>query len=63
MIPLFAHGSHWITLVHREIDAKVYFFYDDDLNQRNTEDNIKNPIYHHTSHAFLPTRCPVDQLP
>jgi hypothetical protein len=54
MIPLFVDNNHWIALVHREINSKVFFFYSDDMNQRNNEDNIKNLIFNHTDMTFCP---------
>lgn len=54
MIPLFHDGTHWIGLVRREINNRVYFLYSDDMNQRNTEDNIRQIIYTQTDHIFCP---------
>lgn len=54
MIPLFVNGSHWVALVRRELQSKVYFFYSDDMNQSNTEEDIKTLIFHHTDKDFCP---------
>lgn len=54
MIPLFIQGIHWVALVRREINGRVFFFYSDDMNQTNVETNVKQTIYTHTDHTFCP---------
>jgi hypothetical protein len=54
MIPLFVADTHWVALVRREIEHTVTFFYSDDMNQRNTEHDIKRIIYEKTDTQFCP---------
>lgn len=44
LIPSFIHNNHWVALVRREIRQRVYFLYSDDLNNTNTEKEIKSLI-------------------
>jgi len=41
IIPCFIHGCHWVIVVRREIIGEVRFLYADDLNNPNTEGEIK----------------------
>ena len=41
IIPCFIHGCHWVIVVRREILGEVRFLYADDLNNPNTEGEIK----------------------
>jgi hypothetical protein len=55
MIPIFINGNHWVALVRREFDGRVYFYYSDDMNQRSTETEVKHFIYNHTDQDFRPS--------
>jgi hypothetical protein len=55
MIPIFINDNHWVALVRREFDGRVYFYYSDDMNQRSTEAEVKHFIYNHTDQDFCPS--------
>jgi hypothetical protein len=54
MIPLFVADTHWVALVRHETEHTVTFYYSDDMNQRNTEHDIKCIIYEKTDTQFCP---------
>lgn len=54
LIPIFVNGCHWIALARRELNNRVHFFYNDDMNNPNTEADIKELIQHKTSPEFCP---------
>jgi hypothetical protein len=54
LIPIFVNGCHWIALARREFNKRVHFFYNDDMNNPNTETDIKDLIQHKTSPEFCP---------
>jgi hypothetical protein len=41
-IPLHVDSSHWIILVQRVINNRVFFFYCDDLNNKKHESHIRD---------------------
>jgi hypothetical protein len=55
LLPTFINNCHWIALARREIDQQVYFLYCDDMNNKNTENDLKNFIQHRTCLEFYPT--------
>jgi hypothetical protein len=62
ILPCFVDGCHWVIVVRREIEGHVKFYYADDLNNGNTETDIKNLLSNNTSQEFYPpsaswTRC------
>jgi len=54
LIPCHVNGNHWVALVRRIIDGKVYFYYADDLNNPVTEKNIKELLQTTTDQSFFP---------
>ncbi len=54
MLPTFFNDSHWLALVRREINDSVLFIYADDMNNSNTEQEIKNLITTQTNSDFCP---------
>jgi hypothetical protein len=54
MIPSFINDSHWIALVRREINHIVTFLYADDMNNHDTEREIKHLITSRTNELFCP---------
>lgn len=54
LIPFYIHESHWVAIVRRYINGKIYFFYSDDLNSSSTYDSIRltlstsntSPLFH-----------------
>lgn len=55
LISAFVNDCHWIAITRREIDERVYFLYNDDMNNPNTEADIKSFLQHKTDQAFYPT--------
>jgi hypothetical protein len=58
LIPSFIHNNHWVALVRCEIRQRVYFLYSDDLNNTNTEKEMKSLIRQKTNEEF----CPPDSI-
>jgi hypothetical protein len=56
IFPFHIHGSHWVTIVRRIINNHILFFYSDNMNNKNTEDTIREYFsLANTSHDFAPT--------
>jgi hypothetical protein len=54
LIPAFINECHWVAITRREIHNKVIFLYCDDMNNTNTEADIKHFLKHNTSQEFYP---------
>jgi ribonuclease HI len=54
-IPCFIHGCHWIAVVRREIQGRVFFLFSDDMNNSETEKEIKQVLSTTTDENFYPT--------
>jgi hypothetical protein len=54
LIPCHVNGNHWVALVHRIFNDRVYFFYVDDLNSDATEYTIKNLLATTADRTFYP---------
>jgi hypothetical protein len=55
IIPIHIQGFHWVALVRREINNRVYFLYHDDMNNTNVEHDIKRTLQNHTCPEFYPS--------
>jgi len=54
LIPCHVQGAHWVGLVRRVVNDKVYFLYADDLNQASTEAKIRTLLQTHSPPTFYP---------
>jgi hypothetical protein len=54
IIPTFINNSHWLAIVRRELNDEILFLYADDMNNSNSETELKNLIRHHTDDIFCP---------
>jgi hypothetical protein len=54
LIPAFVNECHWIAIARREINDRVYFFYNDDTNNPNTEADIRTILQYKTDQDFYP---------
>jgi len=53
-IPCHVNGAHWIGVVRRIVNDKVYFFYADDLNHPPTESAIRHLFDSYANNVFYP---------
>jgi hypothetical protein len=54
LIPCHVNGAHWVALVRRVINQRVYFLYADDLNHPSTEQHLKDLLLAHAAPEFYP---------
>jgi hypothetical protein len=53
LIPFFVSDSHWVAVVHRIINNRIYFLYSDDLNCGPIYDSVRDILSHHNTSSII----------
>jgi len=54
LIPCHVNGNHWVALIRRIQNHRIYFYYSDDLNHSPTEHALRHLLQTSTDKEFYP---------